>query len=210
MQRQCRDNAETMQIVIQGFHSRLHNCMTNSNDPKNSFVKANRAAILKELESVRNLLKEDSDRLGELEAQSKRRNQPPVTENIAREEFQIPLLDPGKSTTYELDFSKPEVKTLAPVVTPVPAEIPVLDDITHSGSLFSDDEEDTEVPKQKTSLLTKTELRDQAQLIVQDLLNEIIPDIQDKLDAMIPGLEEQVKKRLDKVMNDYIEKSLKS
>ena len=184
--------------------------MTNSNDPKNSFVKANRAAILKELESVRNLLKEDSDRLGELEAQSKRRNQPPVTENIAREEFQIPLLDPGKSTTYELDFSKPEVKTLAPVVTPVPAEIPVLDDITHSGSLFSDDEEDTEVPKQKTSLLTKTELRDQAQLIVQDLLNEIIPDIQDKLDAMIPGLEEQVKKRLDKVMNDYIEKSLKS
>jgi len=185
--------------------------MTDSNDSKNNTGKANRAAILKELESVRSLLKEDTDRLKNIEAENNKKKQLPESKNSPREEFQIPLLDPGRSTTYELDFSKPELPKA--VVTTAPIDIPTLDDITHSGSLFDDhldEEEEKAAPKKADSAVTKAALKDHAQLIIQDLLNEIIPDIEDKLIAMIPDLEEKLKKRLEQAMNEYIEKALKS
>ena len=184
--------------------------MTNSNDSKSNNPQANRAAILKELESVRSLLKEDTDRLPLIEAEQNKKKQLDESVDSAREEFQIPLLDPGKSTTYELDFSKPEAEKKVFKATLM--DIPVLDDITHSGSLFDDhlDEQEESPPQKKPdSAVSKAALKDHAQLIIQDLLNEIIPDIEDKLADMIPALEEKLKKRLEQAMTDYIEKTVK-
>ncbi len=152
-----------------------------------------RAAILKELESVQALLNE--------------------TNTNAPQEFQIPLLDPSKSTTHELNFSKPEIKTEpppAPKPQPLnPEDIPTVDDITASGSLFSDDDDEETYSPDSGSKLTQAQLQSHAQLVIQNLLNEAMTEIEDKLEEWIPRLEEKLKKRLEKAMNQYIEDSLK-
>lgn len=191
----------------------------NVNDQNHN--QKNKKAILNELESVRSLL--DEDKIS--------RKAPPIQtapseqKKERRAEIQIPLLDPGKSTTTELDFSvkspvqKPEA-TLATsssqmtegsnkVAALADADVPMIDDITQSGSLFDDEEEEDEVVE-RANMLSAIELKGHAQLIIQDLLNEIIPEIEEKLEDMIPALEEKLKKRLEKEMNNYIEKNLKN
>lgn len=186
--------------------------MANTPDDNN---RAKKAAILKELESVKALLNEDkslesyqSEELADIEYTP---TKPKVADYPA--EFQIPLLDPGKSTTYELDFSKPkpapEKKITPPPKPTAPREedIPTVDDITASSSLFDDDEE--EQVADKTSMVTEKQLKDKAQLIIQDLINDAITELEEKLDHLIPNLEERLKKRLEKAMDDYIAEALK-
>ena len=176
--------------------------MATSDDTKNnSTVKTNREAILKELESVRRFLKEESAPLETQEAFVKNKTR--------KEEFQIPLLDPIKTTTHEINFSKPASEQATQKNTEL--DIPTIDDITQSGSLFDDDEDEKPSNNNKTTnTVTQAQLKAHAQLIIQDLLNDVIPDIEDKLAAMVPGLEEKLKKRLEKAMNEYIEKALNS
>jgi hypothetical protein len=194
-----------------------------------SEINAKKAAILKELESVKALLNEDSSaknndkpNLGAIKYEYSKA----AVQNQAPEEFQIPLLDPGKSTTFELDFSKIKhelKKQNTPLAVPVPKptqhsvksetspdNIPTIDDITSSSSLFDDDqeEEEEESYQAKPSKITEKQLKDQAQLIIQELLNEAITELEDKLDHLIPNLEERLKKRLEKAMDEYISKAL--
>jgi hypothetical protein len=177
-----------------------------------------KAAILKELESVQSLLNEEqslegnnSNTLPNIEYKST--SPLKTTSTTPIEEFQIPLLDPGRSTTFELDFSKPTPKPIPEkkVVPPPPREpreedIPVIDNIQSSSSLFDDTEE---VYQSKPSLVTEKELKDKAQLIVQDLINDAITELEEKLDHLIPNLEERLKKKLEKAMDDYIANALK-
>ena len=97
--------------------------MAKKEPPKENSEK--RAAILKELESVRNLLNED---IGDDEPVSTQPVKPAKQEAAApqeyQEEFQIPLLDPARPGTYELDFSK-----MAP---PPPPEEPTVREIDFS------------------------------------------------------------------------------
>lgn len=177
-----------------------------------------RAAILKELESVRKMLNEDLDGL-DASHKASMENILESVEDVRKEvqqEFQIPLLDPGKSTTHELDFSKPKTPTpVYPEPEPEPEQeaepdldsIPTIDDISASSSLF-DDEEDDEKVATKASRISQSQLRDHAQLLLQDLLNEAISEIEEKLDEWIPRLEIKLQKRLEKSIDDYIDKAL--
>lgn len=179
--------------------------------------KEKRAAILKELESVRSLLNENKT-----SPKVTKQNPPPYEtkvektsqpEEVESTEYQIPLLDPAKPTTYELDFSKPKPAPVAPPPKPKPPvepkeeDIPIIDDIAVSGSLFDDDED--EDYREQVSVLTQAQLQEHAQLIIQDLLNDAISEIEDKLDEWMPKLEEKLKKRLEKAMDKYIAETLK-
>lgn len=183
-----------------------------------------RAAIIKELESVRKMLNEDLDTDGHSKDNtSYKASMENILESVkdvrkeVQQEFQIPLLDPGKSTTYELDFSKP--KTPAPVYPePEPEQetepdlesIPTVDDISPSSSLFDKDNEgNADKASPETSSISRNELRDHAQLLLQDLLNEAISEIEEKLEGWIPRLEIKLQKRLEKAIDDYIDKALK-
>lgn len=180
-----------------------------------------RAAILKELESVRKMLNEDLDNLDTSDS-SNRASMENILESVedvrkeVQQEFQIPLLDPGKSTTYELDFSKPKTPASVPAhpepepeAEPDLDSIPTIDDISASSSLFDKDEEEDEKVSTKASRISQSELRNHAQLLLQDLLNEAISEIEEKLDDWIPRLEIKLQKRLEQGIDDYIDKALK-
>ncbi len=194
---------------------------------KNSDINtAKKAAILKELESVKDLLNEDEvlEVLNGGSAQTASDGNDNSNDNgiefeasdIQNElkgdaEFQIPLLDPSKSTTHELDFpnpKEPEPPSPASVKSQAisEADIPMVDDISASSSLF-DDEEASDY-QQTQSKVTEKELKDHAQLIVQDLINDAITELEEKLDVLIPNLEERLKKRLEKAMDEYIAQTL--
>lgn len=190
--------------------------MANTPDDNN---RAKKAAILKELESVKALLNDDASldnyKAAELDViqYTPVINQAPIKAAVQQEEFQIPLLDPSKSTTFELDFSKPKPapeRKVAPAKPSMPREedIPTIDDITASSSLFHDDDEE-ETTQAKPSLVTEKQLKDKAQLIIQDLINDAITELEEKLDHLIPNLEERLKKRLEKAMDEYITEALK-
>lgn len=112
--------------------------MSNKTDNNSSKRKA---TILKELESVKTMLNDDEKPTAGKTKNPK--NAAPESKSSERkEEFQIPLLDPAKPTTFEIDFSKPKP---APEKKPAPAptkpqeqDIPMVDDITSSSSLFDD------------------------------------------------------------------------
>jgi hypothetical protein len=207
--------------------------MAKKKSPPN---KKKREAILKELESVRSLLNEESNSKGSSKTGSKATTKESASKKVLEEiekelkevdlseqiegdikkdenqEYQIPLLDPAKPTTFELDFSKKEKAPEAekPVnQAPAPADIPTVDDITESSSLFEDDiDEGKDDYQESSNVVTQAQLQNHAQLIIQDLLNDAITEIEDKLDDWIPKLEEKLKKKLEKAMDKHIQKSL--